>query len=339
MRLLSFLFIAFCISSCKKEPDNHQQNNVGKGVYIINEGNFQFGNAKVSYYNKNDDSVADDLFQAANNRPLGDVLQSMFIFNGKAYLVVNNSQKIEVVNPLTFVSSAVISGLGSPRYFLPVSNSKAYITDFENINAISVIDLNSNTVTGKIPCNGWTEELILSNGKVFVTNLRSDKIYVVNPNTDVLGDSITVSYACNSVKEDKNGKVWVLCSGDEQKNFSGGLYRINPATLQVEQSFPFPNLSDSPWRLRMNPASDTLYFLNGGVYRMAISETTLPATAFIPQNNRNFYGIGIDPETGIVYVSDAIDYVQRGMVYRYNPDGTLLSSFQAGIIPGDFWFD
>ena len=336
---LYFLILAFCISSCEKEPDDKKPVNTGNGVFILNEGNFQFGNARVSYYNKDDNSVTEDLFQPANNRPLGDVLQSMYIFNSQAYLVVNNSNKIEVVDPVTFISSAVITGLGSPRYFLPVSNNKAYVTDYENANAISIIDLNSHTVTGTIPLSGWTEELILSGGKVFITNLRSDKIYIVNAITDVLEDSITVSYASNSIVEDKNGKLWALCSGDEQKGFHGGLHRINPATLAVEQSFLFSNLNDSPWRLRINQDADMLFFLNKGVYRMAISEVNLPASALILPDNRNFHGLGIDPETNIIYVADAIDFIQRGMIYRYNSDGDSLDSFHAGIIPGEFWFD
>lgn len=337
--LLYLCLFALLHSSCEKDPGKPLPPATGNGVYIVNEGNFQFGNAKVSYYNRQDGTVTEDLFQPANNRPLGDVLQSIYAFNGKVYLIVNNSHKIEVVDSGTFVSSAVISGLGAPRYFLPVSRQKAYVTDYENTDAISIIDLNTNTVAGNIPCAGWTEELILSNSKVFVTNMRSNKVYVLNPSTDRMEDSIAVNYASNSIVEDKNGKVWVLCSGNEQKGFYGGLHRINPVTLLVEQSYWFPNLAERPWRLRLNASKDTLYFLNESVFRLAVSDTMLPGAAFIEKNNRNFYGLGIEPATGIVYVADAIDYVQRGMVYRYKPDGSLLDSFRAGIVPGDFWFD
>jgi hypothetical protein len=40
----------------------------------------------------------------------------------------------------------------------------------------------------------------------------------------------------------------------------------------------------------------------------------------------------------MIYVSDAIDYVQKGKVYIYKPDGILSNSFSAGIIPGEFYF-
>ena len=158
MKKFRILVIAAAFSivthSCRKDKPDDQLNppiTVGTsgGVYITNEGNFQFGNATVSYYNIADSTVAEDIYEAANNNPLGDVCQSLCLFNGKAYIVVNNSGKVAVVNAVTFVEEATISGLASPRYFLPVSNSKAYITDLTS-NTVSVVNLNDNTVSGSI---------------------------------------------------------------------------------------------------------------------------------------------------------------------------------------------
>jgi YVTN family beta-propeller protein len=334
--ILSGLFF-----SCRKDkPEDalpHPVTIGTNGVFITNEGNFQFGNAKVSYYDITNSTVTEDLYQPANSTSLGDVCQSMALFNGKAYIVLNNSGKVVVVNATTFITTATINGFSSPRYFLPVSNNKAYVTDLHS-NTISIIDLSTNTITGAIACNGWTEELVLAYGKAFVTNQKSNKVYVINTSADTLMDSITVGYASNSIKEDKNGKLWVLCGGSQSNTVNASLHRINPVTHQVEETFTFPHLTDSPWRLDINGSNDTLYFLNKDVYRMPITSTTLPGTPFINEGTSNFYGIGIEPNTGIVYVADAIDYVQRGKIYRYRPDGTLVNSFLAGIIPGDFYF-
>ncbi len=337
-----FLFIFLClIFSCRKDkPADLIQpliSSGANGVFITNEGNFQFGNAKVSYYEPSQTTATIDLFQPANNRSLGDVCQSMCLFNGKAYLVINNSNKIEVVNSNTFVSFATITGFTSPRYILPVSNNKAYVTDFAS-NNISIVDLSNNSITGNIPCSGWTEELTLAYGKAFVTNQKKNKVYVVNTTTDVLTDSITVGYASNSIKEDKNGKLWVLCGGSQTNSINASLHRINPITNIVEQTFVFPNLTDSPWKLAINGTNDTMYFLNKGVYRMPINSGSLPVAPFIAQGSSNFYGLGVDPNSSIIYVSDAIDYVQRGVIYRYKPNGTVINNFLAGIIPGDFYF-
>jgi len=243
-----------------------------------------------------------------------------------------------VVNAITFAEVATIPGFASPRYFLPASNSKAYITDLTS-NTVSVLNLSNNTVSGSISIPGWTEEMAMVYGKVFVTNEESDKVYVINTANDLVEDSIQVGYNSNSIKEDKNGKLWVLCAGSESNAIYASLHRINPITNQVEQSFQFSNLNDVPWRLDINRSNDTLYFINGSVFQMSITSESLPGSAFIEKGSHNFYGIGIDPSSGEIYISDAIDYVQRGIVYRYKSDGTLLGSFQAGIIPGEFYFN
>jgi hypothetical protein len=53
-------------------------------------------------------------------------------------------------------------------------------------------------------------------------------------------------------------------------------------------------------------------------------------------NDTIYYGLTIDPVSGDVYIADAIDYTQQGMVYRYSKDRELLDSFYVGIIPGAF---
>lgn len=328
--------------SCRKQSPEPQQHVVvnyssGNGVYIVNEGNFQFGNSKISYYDFSSSAVITDVFESANNRPLGDVAQSMIEFNNKFYLVVNNSGKIEVVNSLDFKSVATITGFASPRYMLPISNNKAYVSDLY-ANSISIVDLNSNTIVGSVNCNGWTEEMVMIYGKVFVANQNKNYIYVINTINDQLEDSILVTKGGNSVVLDKYGKIWALCSGDPANNIAGGLYKINPLNNTVENTFSF-SLTHNPFKLKINASNDTLYFINGGIYKQPITSSSLPSTPFINKGQHNFYGLGIDPNTNIIYVSDALDYVQQGVVYRYTPNGSLINQFHAAIIPGNFCFN
>ena len=77
-------------------------------------------------------------------------------------------------------------------------------------------------------------------------------------------------------------------------------------------------------------------FLNSGVYQMPISASSLPSSPFITQGSKSFYALGVDPASGVIYVADAIDYVQKSSVYRYTSQGVLLNTFKAGIITGDF---
>ncbi len=339
-KLIGLAILTVFLVACRKDkpaPITTQFNNSSSGVFISNEGNFQFGNASIGFYNLNDQNYADDLFKNANNRPLGDVCQSLYFFNNKIYITVNNSNKIEVVNPSTFSSIATITGLQSPRYFLPVSIQKAYITDY-NANAISVIDLNSNALIKKIACKGWTEELLMSNGKVYVTNKDSKALYVIDPLRDTIIDSIQIGYGANSIQLDRFNNLWVLSNGNAQTNEVASLSQINTTSDSVIKTIPFNTISEQPWRLKINGSADTLYYLNNGVYALPINATQLNQQPLIPESKRLFYGLGVDPFSNVIYVSDAIDYVQKGIIYRFQSNGQLINSFRAGIIPNDFYF-
>ena len=346
MRPISKLIFAFSffIFSCKKDqpptPINQQITPGSPGfVYILNEGNFMASNGSVTRLNLGDGSVVTDYFSLQNNNQiLGDVPQSMTAHNGNFYIVINNSGKVRVVNQYTFQNTAQITGFNSPRFILPVSNNKAYVSDLY-ADAISVVDLASSVISSTIPLHGWTEEMALMYGEVFVTNRSTAYIYVLDSSSDQIVDSIDVGFASNSIREDKNGKLWILSQGNAALNILPRLNRINPLTHSVEVSFNFASMNHSPHALRMNGDGHVIYFLDtDGVYRMSINDT-LSTTPWVAQGNRVFYGLGIDPENEMVYVSDAIDYNQQGKILRFNTSGTELDQFNAGIIPGFFYFD
>jgi hypothetical protein len=51
-----------------------------------------------------------------------------------------------------------------------------------------------------------------------------------------------------------------------------------------------------------------------------------------------FYGLAIHPQDESIWLSDARDYVQQGKVFRYMSDATFMNEWDAGIIPGAFFF-
>lgn len=332
----AFFFLAACVKETVPEQNSAVKAYPGEGVFIVNEGNFTAGNAGVGFYNTSKDVYADDLFKPANGRALGDVFQSMLLFNKQAYLVVNNSGKIEVVDTATFKVTATIQGLKSPRYLLPVSNSKAYVSDLFS-NAISVVNLTTNVKIKEIPCKGWTEAMALHEGKVFVSNMYRHCVYLVDTTFDQVVDSIRLNYGSNSICKDKNNKLWILCGGNKDKGYKGGLFRVNPVTKAVELSLDFP-VGENPTKLCINATGDKLYYLNKEIYSMAITENVLPVNILIDRSGRNIYGLAIDPYTSTLYLADAIDYVQRSRVYHYQLDGTLINTFTTGIITGNFCF-
>lgn len=305
------------------------------GVFILNEGNFQFGNASMSFFNRGDGSVQNGLFEAINGIPMGDVAQSMTVIGNSVYVVMNNSGKIWKLNLSDLNVQEEITGFPSPRYMLPVSDSKAYVTNFQG-DVISVINLNSNTITSSIPVDGWTEEMELVAEYAYVLGMRSNQIYRLDPQTDQLTDSIHLGVEPNCIELDENGKLWVLTTGGWDQQELAKLFRIDPESFSIEEEMIFPAIEMNPGNLTFSPDYQSLYFTSGdGLYKMDVADGQIPSSPMIPGN---FYGMNIDPETGNIYVTDALDYNQRGYVYRFTESGNAIDTFQVDVIPNFMLF-
>jgi YVTN family beta-propeller protein len=347
--------ITFAVIGCKKdEPSTPETNNNTTGndtssVYITNEGPYGSGTGTISLYNKYTGALSNDIFASANGGiPLGNIVQSLSIYNGKGYIVVNNADKIEVVNSKDFKSTATISGLNKPRYFLGIDNNKAYVTEWGatgNEGAVKVINLSTNTVSSTINTGKGAENMVKANNFVYVTckgGFGNDSVVtVINSSTDAVSTTINVGANPNSVQVDANGKIWVLCGGKWNSGFTqlekpAKLVRINPSSNTVEATFTFSSIYSGPSNLVINKAKNQLlYVYSGGVYSHEISASNLSNSGLI---NRYFYGLAVDPSNDYIYAGDAGGFTSNGWVLRYTNSGSVVDSFQVGIAPNGFFF-
>jgi DNA-binding beta-propeller fold protein YncE len=335
-----FVSLSVLFSACVKDKPEQiviapVQLSSAKKVFVVNEGNYGSGNASVTLFDSEKNESVEDIYKTQNNSSPGDVAQSLSYLQNHFYLVVNNSKKVMVCDG-QFKIAAQISGLTSPRYLLAITNQKAYISDLY-ANAISIIDLTTNTKTGSIYCPGKTERMLLVYNSVFVCNTDKEYVYVIDATIDRITDSVFVGLGASSLVLDKHDKIWVLSSGDAV-NAGGRLSKIDPLSLHIELYFEFPK-TESPWNLCLNKSKDTLFYLNAHIFRMPVFSANLPSEAFINRGTRNFYALGIHPHTSAVYASDALDYVQRSNIYIFDQSGKQLHLFKAGINANSFYFE
>ena len=351
LRFCSIAAILGLLPSCDNDPLDIVGPDISasNGVFIINEGNFNQDNATLSYYDYSSEKLFNQVFFAANEVPLGDVAQSMTIYNNKAYIVLNNSGKIYIIDPAEMMYIDKISGLTAPRYIQFVDERKAYITDMYS-KSIYVYDAVQQEITREINVNNnssfnqhSTEQMVVMGDFVFVNCWSYDnKVLVIDITTDLLVDSIEVGKQPNSIQMDQNNKIWVLSDGGFTGSAFGqelaSLSRIDPYSREVEAEFQFRDMNSSPTNLYLNGSLDTLYYIDGGVYQMSVLENSLPENPIIKANDHTYYSMAVDPERNIIYLGDAVDYQQNGWVYRFTPSGEAIDSFRVGIIPGYFCF-
>ncbi len=346
---IGFIAAAFLLlfSACMKDDEwikrHHDETPIPKGVFILNEGNFMYGNSTLSFYDPVRRTVRNELFYNINGLPLGDVGQSMILKENKGYLVMNNSGKIYIIDTSTGKYTGKITGLTSPRYIHFINDKKAYITDLY-AGQIKIFNPETNFVTDSIVTSGHpsTEQMIQVGDQVFVTCWSYDNtVLVIDTKADTIVREIKTRKQPGGIVKDKLNRIWVMSDGGWGKPGSISrtpyLQRIDPVTLNIELTIELPS-DVTPTRLAINGTGDTLTFLSKGIWRMHVNSDKLPDAPIISSGNRLFYALGIDPNNSEIYFSDAIDYSQRGIVYRYSAQAAKIDSFKTGIIPGFFCF-
>lgn len=358
LRQICIVTLSLILASCMRWEYGEQEhfNMLGDGLFVVNEGNFNYGGATLSYYNPDAKVVENEVFHRANAMRLGDVAQSMVVRNGIGWVVVNNSHIVFAIDTETFREVGRITDLPSPRYLCFISDDKAYVSQIDS-DRIIIINPRTFEITGEIVCpmtthyrTGSTEQMVLLGDFVYVACWSYQKrILKIDTRTDEIVDYRDIGIQPKSIVSDKDGKLWVVSDGGFEGNAIGyesaRLYRINPDNLEVEREFELGKNSAgdatrSASRLKINGSGDTLYWIDDGVWRMAVDAEELPSEPFVKSvegvGRTLYYALGVAPDTEDIYVGDALDYQQRSIIYRYSSQGELLDSFTTGVIAGDF---
>jgi YVTN family beta-propeller protein len=354
MRILWVVLIAMIfLNGCKKKTDNEvitppDQGSFTNGVFICNEGLFQSGTGTVSFYSRLTKSVRNDLYAGINQVPLGNIVQSMAIINNLGYIVVNNANKVEIVNMSNFKSVATISDISLPRFIIPVTGQKAYLTNWGN--TVAVIDLLTNTVVKNIATGTGPERMLKLGERVYVLNQGGfgidSTMTVIDCTTDAYFKTLALYPKPSGIVSDNTGMIWVLCSGKGYNGFPAAddtkahLLCIDPDSFQVIRDLIFPDNTNHPDKLCLNAEGDKLFYLfREGIYEFGINDAALKTVPFVTHTG-SLYALGVDPATQFVYASDPVDYTQNGWVYRYHPvTGMVVDSFKTGIVPTFFCFN
>ncbi|MFM1930764.1 MAG: hypothetical protein RL226_67, partial [Bacteroidota bacterium] len=306
------------LAACKKDEPEEEvvETPITSGFVIGCEGTFGLNNAEV-FWVSDAGVVKENLYATANGTGPGDVLQHYTEFNGKGYIVMNNSQKVNITNAANQQALGVITGCDYPRYFLPLTTQKAYLTNGSFDGEVMIVNLTTGQISSSIPVGKGPEEMTYNGTHVFVANSGGwdydNTVTVIDPLTDAVVQTITVGDRPVAMEADYQGNVWVLCSGhtyyDANWNITSEtqpqLMRIDGSSFVVTAILNVGDQGDHPTYIERNSAGNELYVLNGGIQRLPLSTGTFT----VPIVEGDFGAMAVHPETGEFMLTSVPDYV------------------------------
>ncbi|WP_449440390.1 YncE family protein [Pedobacter steynii] len=332
-----------------------------KGFYIVNEGNMNMNKASLDYLDYTTGIYRRNIYNEVNPeivKGLGDVGNDIAIYGSKLYVVVNVSNKVEVLDVKTGKRIKQIN-ITNCRY-ITFNNGKAYVSAYLGTvgdpNApqgiVAQIDTATLTEVKRVDVGRQPEEMAVVGQKLYVANSGGYSpqkyertVSVIDLNSFTVTKQIDVAINLHRLKADKYGDLYVTSRGNYY-DIPSKMFVIDTKTDQVKKTFNIAvnNLAidgdvayyyGSEWNYNEAKYTITYGMLN-------VKDEVLLDKQFITDGTDKAitipYGIAVHPITKDVLVTDARNYVSPGTLYCFDPAGKKKWSVTTGDIPAHFAF-
>lgn len=332
-KLLSALFAATLLftTSCRTDDPIDEPQPKGayeNGIFLSNEGNFGSPTATVSFIS-NDLSVENKIYSANNGGAvLGDVLQNIGVNGDNAYLILNNSNKIEIVNRYTFKKVATVSDQVSQPRYIAFAGNNFYVTNSSGSSKfVNVYNSTTNAFVKKIDLTSSGERIVEASGKIFVQNASfgsGKKITIINPTSNTVEKEVTVPNGNIKKTISTGGNVYTIASTSTDSY----IYKLSP-TGAISSTITLTGIANGN-NLEID---GTKFFFSSGskVYSMDLSSTVIPTTPVLTLTDNSWSALyGFSVIDGKIYISNANGFTADSTVEIYSTAGTLLKTVTAG---------
>jgi len=321
-RLILILGITMSLGACQEEFGPQSVNGAevvpdSTLAIIVNEGNFQWGNASLGQFNPEDGIYQDGIFRQANAQPLGDVIQEAHKIGDRYYLVMNGSNELVICNTdWTELKSS--PGLGAPKN-LWFWQGSLWMSDLYKPR-LQEFDLDGSLIAnkslGRIPsflCH-WHNQLIL----VYPSQLESFAAPNVAPQ-ELMRFNNQVKAILNFQESLfialDNGVLYSWSHPDSSLSFVDSVSILDGALSSASGQKGFFSYD-----------GDSLYHHQ--------KSNNFKSKSLININCENFYGLDFHSESNSLYLFDARAFVAPHKVWRIDTDNAqVLNEFEAGALP------
>lgn len=346
--LLLTAIMALLFAGCEKNQDGPYEIDYSQGIFIINEGSFRSNNGSVSYYDAAGGSITNGIFEAANGRPLGDVVQSFAIVSDTVgIIVVNGSAKLEVVNIETFRTIAKPIPVAYPRQFIQVTPDAGYLTGGSLQGYVFILDLGTFEITDSIKAGYGPDALIMHENMVYVANSggwgTDSTLYKIIVSGNQVVDTFQVGKAPADLAFDGDDMLWIYCRGQAVYSWDPP-YNLISETDALLQKVDITNgnilwqgevgkagdYTGTPPRIAASPDGAFIYYLRpDGVYKISSVSPDIPVTPLI---TGNYYGMDVNSADGNIFVFESV-FTGNGTMKIFTGDGIPVAEGMVGIAP------
>ncbi|MEN8765197.1 MAG: YncE family protein [Wenyingzhuangia sp.] len=321
-QLIILLVVVFSLVSCHQDSITLVERDYTTGILISGEGSGA-GTGSVTYLSSDQSAKHQFIYLSANGVQLGTFLQSIAFSEISAYIIVDNTNTISVVDKSSFIKTGEIKeDLKTPR-FMTVIGEKGYVTNWGDPynttdDFIAVVDLSNNKVEKTISVGNGPERIISKGNKLYVSHKGAYGTNNIISIIDTLSDSVSEIKVEDNPDElffNSHDNLVVLSEGNTIYNPTdwsieghtvGAIQTIDVTSNTVISSLPFKE-GEHP-SLMVFDAGEIYYYAEGKVFKINENDEVLSATVLIAQN---LYGMD----------------VKYGRLYGVEPNYTAQSSF------------
>ncbi|HCN50642.1 MAG TPA: hypothetical protein DIT10_16395 [Chryseobacterium sp.] len=342
-KLLHLLFafvLLLGVVSCSTDS-KIEENGVfyGNGFLIANEGKYGTPSAEVTFVTPDLSLQQDNIFSLNNNAKLGDVLQMISVYGDKVYLLLNNSNKIQIVNRADFKASGEITAqLNSPRY-MAFANNNIYVTNdkYQGDKFVSIYKASDRSFVKKITFTDPVERIVEAQNNIFVQNASfgfGNKITMINTSTNDIQSTITLPNVNIAKIIANNQNVYAIAAGTADSY----IYQIS-STGNITKTITLTGIANAQ---NLEISGGKYYFTSGkNVYKMDMTATATPTSPlFTVANGVDEYSplYGFSVINDMIFTSDSNGFAKASSIVVYNTSGSIIKKISAGIgSNGVYW--
>lgn len=383
-RILAILAISLLLMACRKDehivvsefqvvPEEINPHSEIAGMYLLNEGNMGSNKCTLDFLDYRTAVYMRNIYPERNPtvvKELGDVGNDIQIYDGKLYMVVNCSHKVEVLDAETGIRITQIE-IPNCRY-IRFYRGYAYVSSFVSgvlidpnapLGAVFKIDTKTLGIVGKVTVGYQPEELEVLGEYLYVANSGGYRVPLYDNTVSVVElegfkqvRKIKVDINLHRIRADQYGKLWVSSRGNYNDVYSPyGSVPSNLYVLEKKVGYNDYLVTDTLHIHCSNMAikGNSLYLYSHDYDNMSgeskltyalinVKTKELLSKNFITDGTEKAikmpYGIKIHPETGDFYVTDAKNYVSTGTLSCYSKEGKRKWRVSTGDIPAHMVF-